>query len=82
MIIEFDCYLIDEVSAVGDARFHEKCGIELFQKRSDRAMLIISHDTEYVRNHCTKFAVLHDGDMAFYPDFDQAYAQHIVNLHG
>lgn len=82
MIIEFDCYLIDEVSAVGDARFHEKCDIELFQKRADRAMLIISHDTEYIRQHCNRFAVLHDGNMEFYPDFDQAYAQHMVNLHG
>lgn len=82
MIIEFDCYLIDEVSAVGDARFHEKCDLELFQKRADRAMLIISHDTEYVRRHCTRFAVLHDGNMEFHPDFDQAYAQHMVNLHG
>jgi ABC-2 type transport system ATP-binding protein/capsular polysaccharide transport system ATP-binding protein len=81
MIIEFDCYLIDEVSAVGDARFHEKCAVELFQKRADRAMLIISHDIEYVRNHCSRFAVLHEGDMQFYPDFDQAYAQHMVNLH-
>jgi ABC-2 type transport system ATP-binding protein/capsular polysaccharide transport system ATP-binding protein len=30
MIIEFDCYLIDEISAVGDAKFHEKCAVELF----------------------------------------------------
>ena len=35
MAIEFDCYLIDEVIAVGDARFHEKCQIELFEKRKD-----------------------------------------------
>ena len=81
MIIEFDCYLIDEVSAVGDARFHEKCAVELFQKRADRAMLIISHDIEYVRHHCSRFAVLHEGDMQFYPDFDKAYDQHMVNLH-
>lgn len=81
MIIEFDCYLIDEVSAVGDARFHEKCAIELFQKRADRAMLIISHDIEYVRHHCSRFAVLHEGDMQFFPDFDQAYDQHMINLH-
>lgn len=81
MIIEFDCYLIDEVSAVGDARFHEKCAIELFQKRADRAMLIISHDIEYVRQHCSRFAVLHEGNLQFHPDFDQAYAQHMVNLH-
>lgn len=81
MIIEFDCYLIDEVSAVGDARFHEKCEIELFKKRSDRAMLIISHDTEYVGRHCNRFAILHDGNMQFYQDFDLAFEQHIRNLH-
>lgn len=81
MIIEFDCYLIDEVSAVGDARFHEKCAVELFQKRADRAMLIISHDPEYVKNHCSKFAVLHKGHMNLYTDFDHAYEKHINNLH-
>ncbi|BDD67244.1 sugar ABC transporter ATP-binding protein [Sphingobium sp. TA15] len=81
MIIEFDCYLIDEISAVGDARFHERCEMELFQKRSDRAMLIISHDTEYVRRHCSHFAVLHDGHINFHSDFDQAYAHHMHNLH-
>lgn len=81
MIIEFDCYLIDEITAVGDARFHERCEEELFQKRADRAMLIISHDVEYVRKHCNRFAVLHEGNMAFYPDFDQAYEAHARNLH-
>jgi ABC-2 type transport system ATP-binding protein/capsular polysaccharide transport system ATP-binding protein len=81
MIIEFDCYLIDEVSAVGDARFHERCEIELFEKRADRAMLIISHDPEYVRKHCGRFAVLNNGDMVFYPDFDHAYEAHLRNLH-
>lgn len=81
MIIEFDCYLIDEVSAVGDARFHEKCAIELFDKRADRAMLIISHDPEYVRSHCSKFAVLNKGDMTLYNDFQQAHEVHMHNLH-
>ncbi|MGO4168394.1 ABC transporter ATP-binding protein [Novosphingobium sp. YAF33] len=81
MIIEFDCYLIDEISAVGDAKFHEKCEAELFHKRRDRAMLIISHDTEYVRNHCGRFAVLNEGNLLFYPEFDQALDAHKHNLH-
>ncbi|WP_022684272.1 ABC transporter ATP-binding protein [Sphingobium bisphenolivorans] len=81
MIIEFDCYLIDEVSAVGDARFHEKCAVELFHKRADRAMLIISHDPEYIKNHCSKFAILNKGDMKLYTDFDQAYGHHMHNMH-
>lgn len=81
MIIEFDCYLIDEISAVGDAKFYEKCEAELFGKRRDRAMLIISHDLEYVRKHCGRFAVLHEGDLVFYSDFDQAHEAHLRNLH-
>lgn len=81
MIIEFDCYLIDEITAVGDAKFYEKCEIELFTKRADRAMLIISHDLEYVRKHCQRFAVLHEGDLMFYSDFDHAHEAHLRNLH-
>ena len=81
MIIEFDCYLIDEVSAVGDAKFHEKCAVELFQKRADRAMIIISHDPGYIKSHCSKFAVLNRGEINLYADFDHAYENHIYNLH-
>ena len=74
MIIEFDCFLIDEIGAVGDVRFAQKCEYELFQKRSDRAMIIVSHDAAYVRDHCDHFAVLHDGQMHFHDDFEDAYA--------
>ncbi|MFB0610766.1 ABC transporter ATP-binding protein [Aurantiacibacter poecillastricola] len=74
MIIEFDCFLIDEISAVGDARFHDRCNAELFEKRADRAMIIISHDAAYVRDHCNRWGVLHDGKMVQYDDFELAYA--------
>lgn len=74
MIIEFDCFLIDEIAAVGDARFHDKCNYELFDRRGDRAMIIVSHDAAYVRDHCTRFAVLHEGKLVLYDDFEIAYA--------
>jgi ABC-type polysaccharide/polyol phosphate transport system ATPase subunit len=74
MIIEFDCFLIDEISAVGDARFHDKCNYELFDKRGDRAMIIVSHDAAYVRDNCNRWAVLHDGKLELYDDFEVAYA--------
>lgn len=73
MIIEFDCFLIDEIGAVGDARFHDRCNRELFQKRGDRAMVIVSHDASYVRDHCDRFAVLNDGKLSLFDDFDVAY---------
>ncbi len=74
MIIEFDCFLVDEVGAVGDARFHERCNYELFTRRADRAMIIISHDAAYVRDNCTRFAILHDAKLTLYDDFEVAYA--------
>lgn len=63
MVIEFDCFLIDEVVSVGDSRFTEKCELELFQKRKDRAMIIVSHDVNYLRKHCENIVLLQDGQI-------------------
>ena len=73
MVIEFDCFLIDEVTAVGDSRFHEKCRIELFEKRKDRAMIMVSHDAGYVRAHCDHAAVLVAGKLFSFDHVDEAY---------
>lgn len=73
MVVEFDCFLIDEVVAVGDARFHEKCHTELFEKRGDRAMIIVSHDSYYIREHCSKAGVLHNGTVRMFETVDEAF---------
>ena len=73
MVIEFDCFLIDEIIAVGDARFHEKCERELFVKRADRAMIIVSHDSMYIREHCTRAAVLANGELHHLGSLDEAF---------
>lgn len=73
MIVEFDCFLIDEIIAVGDARFHEKCNRELFDKRGDRAMIIVSHDGGYIREHCTRAAVLDGGELMQFENTNDAF---------
>jgi capsular polysaccharide transport system ATP-binding protein len=73
MVVEFDCFLIDEIVAVGDARFHEKCRVELFEKRGDRAMILVSHDPGYVRAHCDRASVLVSGRMHSFDNVDEAY---------
>ena len=73
MVVEFDCFLIDEIVAVGDSRFHEKCRIELFEKRKDRAMIIVSHDPGYVREHCDHAAVLVKGKLTAFDQVDDAF---------
>ena len=61
LAIEFDCYLIDEVLAVGDQRFRRKCRIELFEKRRDRAMLIVSHQPQTIQQSCEIGLLIKDG---------------------
>lgn len=73
MSIEFDCFLIDEVVSVGDARFHDKCRIELFEKRGDRALVIVSHDAGYVRAHCNRAAVLVQGELHSFDNTEEAF---------
>lgn len=73
MVVEFDCFLIDEVIAVGDSRFHQKCEVELFEKRKDRAMIIVSHQPEQIVAHCDRAAVLHGGKIHCFDDVTHAY---------
>ncbi|HHT8903102.1 TPA: ABC transporter ATP-binding protein [Burkholderia cenocepacia] len=72
MSIEFDCFLIDEGMSVGDHRFHQKCNVELFEKRGDRAMIIVAHQTDLIRNHCNRAAVLEDGVLRTCETVDEA----------
>jgi capsular polysaccharide transport system ATP-binding protein len=74
MAVEFDCYLIDEIIAVGDARFHERCNIELFEKRKDRAYVIVSHVIDNIKDYCQRAGVLHQGRLHMFEDVASAYA--------
>jgi capsular polysaccharide transport system ATP-binding protein len=74
MAIDFDCFLIDEVISVGDARFHAKCETELFVKRSDRAFVIVSHEAHNIREHCDSAAVLNAGHLKMFDDVAEGYS--------
>jgi capsular polysaccharide transport system ATP-binding protein len=70
--IEFDCYLIDEVILVGDHNFHEKCRYELFEKRSDRAIILASHSASTIHEFCNRAMVLENGQGTMYDDLTEA----------
>jgi capsular polysaccharide transport system ATP-binding protein len=73
MAIDFDCYLIDEVLAVGDGRFLNRCREELLVKRRDRAMVLVSHQANSIREMCDRASVLHDRTLHHFDDMDEAY---------
>jgi len=80
MVVEFDCYLIDEVMAVGDQRFTDKCRVELFEKRADRAMIIVSHNQEFVRSHCHHAKVLNGGRMHHFETIEEGYNFYLTHI--
>ena len=61
--IEFDCYLIDEVIAVGDSRFTQKCKKELFENKKDRSLILVSHNINAIKSYCDKAMVLDEGNL-------------------
>ena len=71
--IEFDCYLIDEVIAVGDQRFKDRCHYELFEKRKDRSIILVSHSPSSVKQYCDNAMVLNEGIMHSFDDMGKAY---------
>ncbi|MBB3859415.1 capsular polysaccharide transport system ATP-binding protein [Novosphingobium hassiacum] len=79
MVIEFDCFLIDEVFAVGDDRFQRKCHVELFEKRADRGMIFVSHNEHFIRERCDRVAILHEGRALTFDDMDDAYDFYKLN---
>jgi capsular polysaccharide transport system ATP-binding protein len=73
MAVEFDCFLIDEAMVVGDVRFHERCHVELFHKRNNRAFILVTHEAHVIKLYCKSACVLHQGKLIAFPSVDDAY---------
>jgi len=72
LAVEFDCYLIDELVAVGDARFQRKCQEELFQNRASRAFVMASHNTDMIASYCDHALIIESGKAKLFTDIDEA----------
>jgi ABC-type polysaccharide/polyol phosphate transport system ATPase subunit len=60
--VEFDILLLDEVLAVGDQEFQEKCFESLAGIRAQgKTIVFVSHDLGSIREHCDRAMLLLDG---------------------
>jgi capsular polysaccharide transport system ATP-binding protein len=73
LAVDFDCYLIDEIIAVGDHRFQRRSHEELFDKRADRSLMLASHIPQIVKDYCSRALVLHRGRGKMIDDLDLAF---------
>ena len=71
IIFDFDYYLIDELTAVGDASFRKKAQIE-FAKIKERASLVfVSHNLQMLLESCDAAILLKDGEGIYYQDIKE-----------
>ncbi|WP_163847970.1 ABC transporter ATP-binding protein [Pseudooceanicola aestuarii] len=80
MALQFDTYLVDEITAVGDAAFRRKSEA-FFQARLKRAgAIVVSHSMEFLRQSCTAGAVLEGGRLTWFDSIEGAIACHQTNM--
>src|SRR5215207_8598421 len=61
-----DIMLVDEVLAVGDAAFAQKC-MDVFRekRRAGKTIVLVTHDMTTVQTLCHRAMLLHDGELRY-----------------
>jgi ABC-type polysaccharide/polyol phosphate transport system ATPase subunit len=68
-----DVMLIDEVLAVGDAAFAQKC-MDVFRekRKAGKTVVLVTHDMAMVQHFCDRAMLLHDGEVQYLGDPEEA----------
>ena len=62
--VDAEILLIDEILAVGDQHFQDKCYKKLHElKKSDKTIVIVTHDLNAVKNLCTRAVWINQGEV-------------------
>lgn len=76
LAINFDCYLVDEVTAAGDERFRKRSHEEMLKRRDQASLVMVSHDPHMLAEYCERGAVLYGGNLTFYDSVAEASEVH------
>lgn len=74
MAFDFDIYLMDEITAVGDQRFKQKASAALQEKKDKAKIIKVSHNMAELIRDCDIGVYLEDGKMHIYDDIEEAVA--------
>lgn len=78
--IPFDTYLVDEVTAVGDANFKLKSRVVFQERMKTAGAVVVSHSMPQIRQLCQAGAVLENGVLTYYDDLEEAIEHHHRNM--
>lgn len=76
LAFDFDYMLIDETLSVGDARFKGKAQAALKKKIESCHVLLVSHDMKTLQDICQTGLLVHDGELYYYEDINDAIARY------
>ncbi|MDQ3034644.1 MAG: ABC transporter ATP-binding protein [Myxococcota bacterium] len=68
MAVDFDVYLVDEVTAVGDKPFQEKCQKAFADRRAKSSVIMVSHSFATIGDYCSRFVLLVEGKLEVFDD--------------
>ena len=69
--IDFDIYLIDEATSVGDQKFRKKAKQALLEKSKQANVIMVSHDLKEIEEFCDSAVILHKGELTFYRNLQE-----------
>ena len=70
--VDADILLIDEILAVGDQHFQDKCFNKLKELRdSDKTIVIVSHSTDSIKKLCTRGVWINNGNVVMDGDIKE-----------
>jgi len=83
MAVEFQCYLVDELTAVGDMRFRERYAEEFRGRRHRSSVIMASHQPQTIKEFCDMTAVIIDSHITLYDGVEEgmaAYREHVTSV--
>ncbi|MFT8737122.1 MAG: ABC transporter ATP-binding protein [Zymomonas mobilis] len=76
LAVQFDCYLVDEVTGAGDERFRNRCHEALIERRTNGTLVMISHDFNTLREYCDSGAVMYQKQLHLFDSIEEAIEFH------
>lgn len=77
--INFDLYLIDEATSVGDAIFRKKAQQTLKEKSESAGIIMVSHEMDQLREFCDAAVLINEGKLTYFDDLEEAIADYGKN---
>jgi capsular polysaccharide transport system ATP-binding protein len=80
MGIEFDTYLIDEVTGAGDAAFRARSAALFRQRMTASDAIMVNHNLNELKDFCSSALILEHGKLDYFEDLEEAIEVHKQNM--